>query len=123
METRLSIRPTIKSIKVFDSSNLEADFQNSVLRPVLKLQNDLILYRFDTYIASKGMLFTNQEEAVRRTTLAKIFQKDIAFRNQMIGMVVGLFTLEEIEYYENNIREINKRIVALVHERIVSQRK
>ena len=46
----LRIRPEIKKTVVFANMSMEERFQNETLRPILKLQNSLLLLVFGTYI-------------------------------------------------------------------------
>ena len=46
----LSIRPLISSAKIVPNMTEEERFQNQTLRPILKLQNDLLLAAFKNYI-------------------------------------------------------------------------
>lgn len=49
-----------------------------------------------------------------------MIQKQVPFRNQLIGSVIGMFTLTEMEEYEKNTSEINKRILTMAKQRILS---
>ncbi|MFQ3326951.1 MAG: hypothetical protein ACI8YC_001591, partial [Salibacteraceae bacterium] len=54
----LRIRPEIKKTKQFDSMSTEERFQNETLRPILKLQNPLLIAVFQCYIEMrKGVFF------------------------------------------------------------------
>ena len=48
-------------------------------------------------------------------------QKDMKFRNQLKGMIVGLFSLEEYELYIKNSSALNKRMMSLMIQRIQNQ--
>lgn len=48
------------------------------------------------------------------------FSKDSQFRNEIKGIVIGHSTLEEFAIYKNFIKESNKRILAMIKERIFS---
>ena len=54
----LRIRPEIKKTKQLDSMSTEERFQNETLRPILKLQNPLLIAVFQRYIEMrKGVFF------------------------------------------------------------------
>jgi hypothetical protein len=38
----------------------------------------------------------------------------------MVGMVIGLFTLEEIEFYQENDGEVSRRISTMLVQRLQS---
>ncbi|HMR15363.1 MAG TPA: glyoxalase, partial [Mariniflexile sp.] len=42
------------------------------------------------------------------------------FRNALKGMVIGLFTIEEYKRYIQNSSALNKRMMHLVKERLIS---
>ena len=52
-----SIRPEILSTTINDSMSSDERFQNLVLRPVIKLQNDLLIEVFTNYVAKHKMVF------------------------------------------------------------------
>ena len=56
-EDLLSIRQNIPSAKVYDAMRSEELFQNKTLRPVIKLQNDLVIAVFSNYITKRKNVF------------------------------------------------------------------
>lgn len=99
----------------------EEHFQNSTLRPAIKLQNDLLIAAFRNYaIKHKGYFFDLAAEK-KMTYIENAIQKDIKFRNSLKGMVIGVFTLEEYEAYIRNSSALNKRMMNMVIERIKDQ--
>ena len=54
METRdqnlLNLRPEILSAKLSENMSSEERFQNTTLRPIIKLQQDLLILVFKNYI-------------------------------------------------------------------------
>jgi hypothetical protein len=46
--------------------------------------------------------------------------KDRAFRNTLKDMIVGLFTVDEYTIYSSNASALNKRIIGIVKERLIS---
>ncbi|PHQ30456.1 glyoxalase [Leeuwenhoekiella nanhaiensis] len=124
METRdtqlLALRPSIPSAQVNDSMSADEQFQNGTLRPVVKLQNDLLLEAFRNYIAKHKNVFYNLTIERRMNYIENAIQKDIKFRNSLKGMVIGQFTVEEYRRYIQNSSALNKRMMNLVKERIQS---
>lgn len=96
-------------------------FQNQILRPILKLQNELFLEVFKKYFDSnkRNLLTLETEKIIIEITNA--VQNDTKFRNLLIGIVVGLFTLEDYQQYIENSTSLNKRITSMIVERICSQ--
>ena len=48
-------------------------------------------------------------------------QRDVKFRNNLKGMILGLLTLEEFEVYTENSSALNKRMMNLLIERLKDQ--
>ncbi|MFT5252857.1 MAG: hypothetical protein ACI87N_001879 [Flavobacteriales bacterium] len=110
---------TIGSISTV--SSVEETFQNKVLRPILKLQNDLFVASFSNYITKYKGDFYNLTLDRRLAVIENAIQKDAKYRNTLKGMVVGLFTKEEYLLYFSNSSTINKRMMTMLIERLKSQ--
>ena len=106
---------------VSDQSTLEELFQNEVLRPILKLQNDLFLAVFRNYLAQNKIAFKNQTPEKKEAIIENALQKDIKLRNVLKGMIIGLFTTDEYALYLNNFSGLNKRMMGMLMERLKSQ--
>ena len=102
-------------------SSIDEQFQNQVLRPILKLQNELFLASFINYIAKNKADFANYSNDKKRAFIANSVQKDTKYRNTLKGMVVGLFTIPEYTIYTQNTSNINKRMMAMLIERLKNQ--
>lgn len=107
--------------EITDQSSAEEVFQNTTLRPILKLQNDLILLVFQNYIRKNKIPFDNFSVDKKMSTIETIVAKDIQLQNTLKGMVLGLFTSDECVFYSNTISSSNKRIRAMLIERLQSQ--
>src|SRR6056300_1813234 len=53
----LRIRPEIKKTQSFDTMSIEERFQNETLRPILKLQNPLLIEVLHNYIEKRKGVF------------------------------------------------------------------
>ncbi|GIZ08224.1 glyoxalase [Flavobacterium sp. UMI-01] len=102
-------------------SSSDEIFQNQVLRPILKLQNDLFVASFHNYISKYKSDFYTQSVEKKLFTIENAIQKDIKFRNALKGMVIALFTVEEYETYIKNSSSLNKRMMNMLIERLKSQ--
>jgi len=114
----LQIRPEIPSAKVNDSMSSEEIFQNNTLRPVAKLQNDLLVAVFRNYIQKHKNVFHNLTVEKRLDYIENAIHKDMKFRNALKGMIIGQFTLEEYDTYIQNSSALNKRMMNIVKERL-----
>ena len=110
---------TIGSITTQSSS--DESFQNEVLRPILKLQNDLFIASFINYVSKNKADFYGYTIEKKLSVIENAIQKDSKFRNTMKGMIVGLFTSGEYAIYIKNSSSINKRMMSMLVERLKSQ--
>ena len=118
--TLLSLRPRISSINLNFSVNSDEYFQNNTLRPIAKLQNDLLILVFTNYIRKHKNVFYDLSLDQRLYYIDNAIQKDIKFRNSLKGIIIGQFTLNEYEIYIENSSALNKRMMNIVAERLKS---
>ncbi|MDG1320530.1 MAG: glyoxalase [Polaribacter sp.] len=118
MDKRKELRPVLAKIEATEKCSTEEKFQNTTLRQVIKLQHPLLIALFQDYaITRKTILNTLTEQRAKRF-IESALSKDIAFKNKMIGLVVGQFTLEEFVLYSTASSEFNKRIFAMIKKRL-----
>ncbi|NMH28967.1 glyoxalase [Flavobacterium silvaticum] len=106
---------------VSNLSTSEEAFQNQILRPILKLQNDLLLDVFRNYVSKYKNDFNSYATEKKLQYIENSIQKDIKFRNSLKGMVIGLFTVDEYAEYIKNSSRLNKRMMNMVIERLKDQ--
>jgi hypothetical protein len=106
---------------VSNQSSSDELFQNEVLRPILKLQNDLFIASFLNYISKYKRDFYTKTVENKLSIIENAIQKDIKFRNSLKGMIIGLFTTDEYMLYIQNSSSLNKRMMNLLIERLKSQ--
>ncbi|RTY88780.1 glyoxalase [Flavobacterium sp. RSP15] len=109
---------TIGSVTI--QSTTEESFQNEVLRPILKLQNDLFAASFLNYVSKNKIDFYSYTLDKKVSVMENAIQKDIKFRNSLKGMIIGLFTADEYALYVQNSSNINKRMMSMLVERLKS---
>ncbi|MEH6680151.1 MAG: glyoxalase [Sediminicola sp.] len=117
----LQLRPEIPSAKVTDTMSSDERFQNTTLRPVIKLQNFLLVAVFKNYIGKHKNRFYELPLQKRLELIENVVQKDIKFRNSLKGIIIGQFTEEEYESYIQNSSSLNKRMMNMVIERLKDQ--
>jgi hypothetical protein len=106
---------------ISNDSKPEERFQNETLRPILKVQNDLLLAVFKNYLIKQKIEFQSSSPEKKMMIIDHAIQRDIKFRNILKGMIIGFFTLYEYETYIQNSSNLNKRMMNLVIERLKSQ--
>ncbi|QNJ98709.1 glyoxalase [Constantimarinum furrinae] len=114
----LELRPVIASAIVNDSMSADEVFQNRTLRPVAKLQNELLVAVFRNYIAKHKNVFYDLSLEKRFDYVENAIHKDMKFRNSLKGIIIGQFTVEEYEIYIQNSSALNKRMMNIVKDRI-----
>jgi len=113
------IRPDFMTTTINDEMSTEERFQNLVLRPIIKLQNDLFIEVFKNYVAKHKNVFYDLSIEKRIDYIGNTIHKDMKFRNSIKGMVIGLFTVEEYKLYIQNSSALNKRMMNIVKERLI----
>ena len=116
----IKCRPTISSILFSESMSKDEHFQNTTLRPILVLQNDLFVEVFKNYIFKHKNIFSTLTTKKQVEYIENAIQKDTKLRNSLKGMIIGHFTLEEYKGYITNSSALNKRMMQLVKERLIS---
>lgn len=114
----LKLRPQIGTAVISSATLPDEQFQNRTLRPVIKLQNDLLVEAFKNYVQKHKNVFYEMSVEKRMNYIENAIQKDIKFRNSLKGMIIGQFTVEEYQVYITNSSALNKRMMNLVKERI-----
>jgi len=117
----LGIRPVISSAKVSAQMSAEEHFQNTTLRPIIKMQNNLFLRVVQQYITKRKNVFFDLSLEKRLAYIALAIQKDIKFRNALKGMIIGHFTEAEYQKYLLHSSALNKRMMQLLIKRIQDQ--
>ena len=115
------IRPELEISYEPEKASVELVFQNEVLRPILKFQNLLIMSMFIDHCLKKKIVLGQYKSKQLHELVKNILSKEQRLKNQLIGMIIGMMTIEEHKYYLINAKSVNKRIKAMLLERILSQ--
>lgn len=113
------VRPNLPSSLTEGDLKEEELFQNMVLRPVIKMQHDLLILRVKSYFSSKKVIFHLMDTSKRTTAIESAFQNDLALKKEIQGMIIGQLTQDEFKLYLNWERSVNKRIVQMVRNRMI----
>jgi len=114
-------RPEISSAKIVEATSSFEAFQNQVIRPILKFQNELLIEVFLSSNKTKNqdlsaLSFTEKQEIIKAQ-----FKTNTTLKQMLLGCVIGLLTTEEFNYYNANTSNINKRIFSMLKERLFDQ--
>ena len=99
----------------------QESFQNTVLRPILKLQNELLIMVLKNYFKKHKNTFYSLSLEKRLLYIEHAIQKDIKFRNSLKGIIIGMFSVEEYQTYLLDSSALNKRMMGMLIERYQSQ--
>ncbi len=117
-DNRKGIRPQILTEK--EATTEEERFQNDVLRPILKMQNDLLFAIFHRMMAKRKVAFDNLSRQKQEQQIDHSLSQDNRLRFLLLGAVIGQFTIEEYEQFLKMESEATRRIMSMVGERLKS---
>jgi len=96
-----------------------ADFQHQVLRPLLKLQHGVLLATVADFIHDYRLPLT-RPDAELSAALTELLTRNARLRATITGLVVGHFTQEELTFYRPHRNELNRRLLDLAQQRLLS---
>jgi hypothetical protein len=95
-------------------------FQNTTIRPILKCQHTILIVFFNANVHVQYIVSANFSTLKKQNQLKLFASKQLAFRAQLLGIVTGLFTDAEFEFYLSEKVNIDKRITNMILERFFS---
>ena len=113
------VRPNLPESIVEGNLKVDELFQNMVLRPVIKMQHDILILRVQSHFLSKKVVFHMLDKKKRINAIESAFQNDNQFKKEIQGMILGQLTKEEFLSYLKSERSINKRIIQMVRNRML----
>ena len=90
-----------------------------VLRPVIKMQHEILIIRLKDYFVSKKVLFNSLDQINKEKWIRNAFQKDTLLKKEIQGFILGQLSAKEFKEYLKNQKSINKRIVQMVQNRML----
>jgi|TARA_B100000795_G_C22780888_1_gene432223 hypothetical protein len=116
----VDLRPIITTVDLELVKSKEEQFQNEVLRPIIKFQHELILLIFNTYLQNKKIDLESISSEKRYDRITSFFQNDRDLVSELKWVIVAYFTSVEYQNYNSMKSDINKRLVQIIKERILS---
>lgn len=117
----LALRPPIPTIDL-DAAESEAErFQNETLRPVLKFQHELLVAIFLQYVQERKASFPQLTGPARAACIETLLRRDQPLRNVLLGTLMGHFTLAEYQRYLTCEKEMRKRALDMLIQRLQDQ--
>ena len=115
----VELRPPL-GISMEASGALEV-FQSKTLRPILKLQNPVLLALVTVYLKKYCPRFSGLSRTDKMVYVRDMLKRDARPKNMLVGMVAGHFTEEEFAYFVEQEPEIRRRLIDLCIKRLQDQ--
>ena len=110
-------RPVLENLIQKNTTKVEI-FQNKTLRPIIKMQHNIIILFFKNCLLNRKTDVTELSEKELIKTINNFFSKDIKFKNQLLGLIIGHFSEIEFQSYLEDYSEINRRIIQITTQRL-----
>lgn len=110
-------RPILSDLINSGTSDIEK-FQNKVIRPVIKMQHHLLILLFEDYIKQMKIDFSNLTQEKQNERISIVLQKDINFKNILLGCIIGHFSSKELIFFSNNSSDLKRRIIQIIKQRL-----
>ena len=110
-------RPIIKDLVKKHTTEIES-FQNTIVRPIIKMQHPLLVASFKNYLEKRKVDLQSCSDLQINNKIKSIFNRDISYKNICLGLIIGHFSSSEFSFYTHHSTEINKRIIKIIHQRV-----
>ena len=117
----LKLRAEIASIENLGTTTAVEVFQNNSLRPILKFQNDALVHVFLLDLNSKKIDLKTLNSKKRKLLIDTHLRTNSNLRQLLLGMIIALFSIDEMEFYNSVYKELNKRIFLMLKARLNDQ--
>ena len=111
-----ALRPTVPTEAA--APGTVGAFLHATLRPVLKLQNELLLAVVADFVRDHHVALRPTDA---QSQLAELLSRNLKLRFTVVGLVSGLFTSEEYAFYGRHRSEVNRRLLELAQRRVLDQ--
>ncbi|MDA8847403.1 glyoxalase [Flavobacteriaceae bacterium] len=115
-----SLRPDILTKTIKTEMSSEEYFQNTVLRPIIKFQNNLLIAVFLQFCTKYKNVFFDLSTEKKILYIESSITKDSKLRSSFRDLIIGLFSVEEYSEYLKNASALNKRMTGIIKERLIS---
>jgi len=113
----LALRPII-AIETTDAPDTVSTFLHATLRPVLKLQNDLLLAMVADFVRDHHITLRPTDQ---HHQLTELLTRNTKLRYTVLGLITGLFAAEEFAFYRLHRSELNRRLLEMAQHRVLDQ--
>ncbi|MDQ2771947.1 MAG: hypothetical protein M3Y54_15775 [Bacteroidota bacterium] len=113
----LALRPVINT-ETTDVEGTVGHFLHATLRPVLKLQNDLLLAVVADFVRDHHITLRPTDQ---QHQLTELLIRNTKLRYTIVGLVTGQFTTAEYAFYRAQRPELNRRLLEMALRRVLDQ--
>jgi hypothetical protein len=113
------VRPVLPAAILNGIVTPEEEFQNKVLRPIIKMQSDLLMLHVSAQLKALKIDWDQLTALKRKDTLTALLSKDQLFKSEIVGIVIGQLEVAEYQTYRAHPKELNKRITQMVLNRSI----
>ena len=110
-------RPSLPNLINSGTNEIEI-FQNKTLRPIIKMQHQLLIASFQDYLLKRKIEFSVLSKEEKYVRIQSVFTRDISYKSLLLGYIIGHFEIEEYQFYTKDSSEMNKRIMKIIQQRI-----
>lgn len=114
---KIKKRPILSDLVKGGTLDIEK-FQNQVIRPIIKMQHSLLISLFQYYIKQRNIDFIDLKKEKQLNRISTILKKDTNFKSIISGIVIGHFSLNELNFFVQNSSELKKRVTQIVKHRL-----
>ena len=115
--TLLALRPIINA-ETTDAESTVGYFLHATLRPVLKLQNALLLAVVADFVRDHHIALRLTDQLHQ---LTELLTRNTKLRYTIVGLITGQFTAAEYAFYRPHRSELNRRLLEMAQHRVLDQ--
>lgn len=113
----LTLRPTVPA-ETTDAAGTVGHFLHVTLRPVLKLQNTLLLAVVADFVRDHHIALRPTDQ---QHQLTELLGRNTKLRYTVVGLITGLFSASEYDFYRQHRPELNRRLLEMALRRVLDQ--
>lgn len=117
----LALRPAVAGQPAaIPTPDTVADFQQQVLRPLLKLQHAVLLAVVADFARDYRLPLATAEPEDQARRLDELLARNVRLRATITGLVLGHFTAPELAFFRRHRPELTRRLLDLAAQRVRS---
>lgn len=114
------IRPEVNG-KGKEPTDKIQEFFETVMMPVILLQNSIIIAQFKHYVKMFKPAFNAYNQQVQRNYIQDALRSDPRIRNSLIASVISMLTIPEYDFYCENKSSLNDLIITRITHQVQDQ--